>query len=208
MPSSDLLVNGRQITPAGVTTAAVGNMPLNIALSPDGKYAVTTSSGLNGRLCSVRVSDGAIVSSLTFEAYDASKPNNGLFYGLAFDPTPRDGSYVLYAAQGAYGTVAVVTVAEDGTLTQTGTIPAKPVQYMPVDQPAGIAFASGTIFMANYFSVDLKAAVQPASTLSLYRASDGTRLGSYTFMDSAGTDTRALMIAQKAIRFASAPLCG
>ena len=43
--------------------------------------------------------------------------------------------------------------------------------------------------MSNYFSVDLKAAYQPASTLSLYRASDGSRLGSYTFMDSAGTDT-------------------
>ena len=189
LPSSDLLVDGRQITPAGVTTAAVGNMPLNIALSPDGKYAITTSSGLNGRLCSMRVSDGAIVSALTFQAYDASKPNNGLFYGLAFDPTPHGGKYVLYAAQGAYGTVAVVTVAGDGNLTQTGTIPAKPVQFMPVDQPAGIAFASGTIFMANYFSVDLKAASQPASTLSLYRASDGTRLGSYTFTDSAGTDT-------------------
>ena len=126
MPASDLLVNGRQITPAGATTGAVGNMPLNIALSPDGKYAITTSSGLDGRLCSMRVSDGVIVSSLTFPAYDASKPNNGLFYGLAFDPTPRDGSYVLYASQGAYGAVAVVTLASDGALTQTLTIPAKP----------------------------------------------------------------------------------
>ena len=43
--------------------------------------------------------------------------------------------------------------------------------------------------MSNYFSVDLKAAYQPASTLSLYRASDGTRLGSYTFMDDANTNT-------------------
>ena len=187
--ASNILVNGRQITPAGATSGPVGNMPLNIVLSPDGKYAVTTSSCLNARLSTVRVSDGAVVSSLSFPADDPSIPNGGLFYGLAFDPTPHDDKYVLYAAQGAYGTVAVVTLASDGTLTQTGTIPAKPVPYMPVDQPAGIAFANGTIFMANYFSVDLKATYQPASTLSMYRASDGARLGSYTFMDDANTNT-------------------
>jgi YVTN family beta-propeller protein len=187
--ASNTLVNGRQITPAGKTSVSIGNMPLNIVLSPDGRYAVTTSSCLNARLSAIRVSDGAVVSSLTFPAGDPSIPNGGLFYGLAFDPTPQNNKYVLYAAQGAYGTVAVVTLAKDGTLTQAGTIPAKPVPYMPVDQPAGIAFANGTIFMANYFSVDLKAAVQPASTLSMYRASDGTRLGSYTFTDEAKTNT-------------------
>ena len=187
--ASNILVNGRRITPAGATSGSIGNMPLNIILSPDGRYAVTTSSCLNARLSTIRVSDGAVVSSLTFPADDPSIPNGGLFYGLAFDPTPHNDRYVLYAAQGAYGTVAVVTLAKDGTLTQTGTIPAKPVPYMPVDQPAGIAFANGTIFMANYFSVDLKAAYQPASTLSMYRVSDGARLGSYTFMDEAKTNT-------------------
>lgn len=164
--AAKLLVNGRQITPAGATSGSIGNMPLNIVLSPDGKYAVTTSSCLEARLCTVRVSDGAVVGSLTFPADDPSIPNGGLFYGLAFDPIPHDGNYVLYAAQGAYGTVAVVTLASDGTLTKTGTIPATPLPYMPVDQPAGIAFANGTLFMSNYFSVDLKASTQPASTLS------------------------------------------
>jgi hypothetical protein len=164
-------------------------MPLNIALSPDGKYTVTTSSCLDARLSAVRVSDGAVVSSLAFPADDPSIPNGGLFYGLAFDPTPYNDQYVLYAAQGAYGTVAVVTLASDGTLTQTGTIPERPIPYMPVDQPAGIAFANGIIFMSNYFSVDLQASYQPASTLSMYRASDGARLGSYTFIDDANTNT-------------------
>jgi YVTN family beta-propeller protein len=187
--ASDLLVNGRQITPAGATSGPIGNMPLNVVLSPDGKYAITTSSCLDARLSAMRVSDGAVVSSLSFPADDPSIPNGGLFYGLAFDPTPHDGKYTLYAAQGAYGAVAVVTLAGDGTLAKTGTIPAKPVPYMPVDQPAGIAFANGIVFMSNYFSVDLKAAYQPASTLSLYRASDGTRLGSYTFTDDANTNT-------------------
>ncbi len=187
--STDVLVNGRQITPLGTTTAPVGNMPLNIVISPDGKYAVTTSSCLNARLSVLRVIDGSIVTSIAFPADDPKIPNGGLFYGLAFDPTPRDGKYVLYASQGAFGAVAVVLLASDGTLTRAGTIPARPRPFTPVDQPAGIAVANGMLFMANYFSVDLTATYQPASTLSIYRTSDRTRLGSYTFNDEAKTNT-------------------
>ena len=192
--ASNLLVNGRQITPAGTTSDPVGIMPLNIVLSPDGEYAITTSSCISALLSTVRVSDGAVISSLAFPSFDPSIPNGGLFYGLVFDPTPnKDNTYTLYAAQGAYGTVAVLTLGSDGTLTQTGTIPAassRPNPYVPLDQPAGIAFANGTIYMANYFSVKLGAPYQPASTLSRYNASDGTSLGkSYPFMDDANTDT-------------------
>jgi len=192
--ASNILVNGRRITPAGTTSGPVGNMPLNIVISPDGKYAITTSSCLNAFLSTLRVSDGAVVSSLAFSADDPNVPNGGLFYGLVFDPTPHNNTYTLYAAQGAYGTVAVVTLAADGTLTLTGTIPGKPspvsiLSYLPLDQPAGIAFANGTIFMANYFSINLLVNYEPASTLSMYRASDGTRLGGYTFNDAAGTNT-------------------
>ena len=190
--TSNILVNGRRITPAGTTSGPVGIMPLNIVLSPDGRYAITTSSCLNALLSTLRVSDGAVVSSLAFPADDPGIPNGGLFYGLVFDPTPHNNTYTLYAAQGAYGTVASLTLGSDGTLTQTGTIPAassRPNPYMPLDQPAGIAFANGTIFMANYFSVNLSANYQPASTLSMYNASDGTRLGNYTFMDEANTNT-------------------
>lgn len=187
--ATNVLVNGRQITPAGDITESVGNMPLNVVISPDGKYAVSSSSCLNAKLCVLRVSDGAVVDSLKFPADDPRIPNGGLFYGLAFDPTPRDGKYTLYASEGAFGAVAAVEVDRDGRLRKLGRIPRRPKPYMPADQPAGIALANGTLFMANYFSVDLTATTQPASTLSLYRASDGTRLGSYTFMDAAQTNT-------------------
>ena len=195
-PASNILVNGRRITPAGTTSAPVGNMPLNIVISPDGKYAITTSSCLNALLDTLRVSDGTVVSSLALSADDPNVPNGGLFYGLVFDPTPHNNTYTLYAAQGAHGTVAVLTLAADGTLTQTGTLPANPypyplplTPYMPLDQPAGIAFANGNIFMANYFSINLLVNYEPASTLSICRVSDGSRLGSYTFNDAAGTNT-------------------
>ncbi|MGA9109959.1 MAG: alkaline phosphatase family protein [Syntrophobacteraceae bacterium] len=192
--SNNILVNGRRITPAGTTSGPVGIMPLNIVISPDGKYAITTSSCLNALLSTLRVSDGTIVSSLAFSADDPAIPNGGLFFGLVFDPTPHSNTYTLYAAQGAYGTVAVLTLAADGTLTLTGTIPGKPspvniLSYMPLDQPAGIDFANGTIFMANYFSINLSVNYQPVSTLSMYRVSDGQRLGFYPFNDAANTNT-------------------
>lgn len=194
--SSNILVNGRRITPAGTTSGQVGIMPLNIVISPDGKYAITTSSCVSALLSTVRISDGAVISSLAFPTFDPSMPNSGLFYGLVFDPTLHNNTYTLYAAQGAYGTVAVLTLAGDGTLTQTGTLPANPYPYpepykpyIPLDQPAGIALANGNIFMANYFSVTLGANSQPASTLSICRVSDGVRLGSYKFMDEANTNT-------------------
>src|SRR5450759_2536830 len=107
--ASNILVNGRRITPAGTTSGQVGIMPLNIVISPDGKYAITTSSCLNALLSTLRVSDGAVVSSLAFPADNPSIPNGGLFYGLVFDPTPHNNTYPLYAAQGAYGTVAVLS---------------------------------------------------------------------------------------------------
>ena len=130
--ASNILVNGRRITPAGTTSGPVGIMPLNIVISPDGKYAITTSSCLNARLSTLRVSDGAVVSSLAFPADDPSIPNGGLFYGLVFDPTPHNNTYTLYAAQGAYGTVAVLTLAADGTLTQQANHPRQP---LPVPNP-------------------------------------------------------------------------
>ena len=200
--ASNILVNGRRITPAGTTSGPVGIMPLNIVISPDGKYAITTSSCLIALLSTLRVSDGAVVSSLAFSADDPGIPNGGLFYGLVFDPTPNNNTYTLYAAQGAYGTVAVLKLAADGTLTKAGTLPANPYPptsppsprsplspYMPFNQPAGIAVANGNIFMANYFSINLLANYQPASTLSICRVIDGKSLGSYTFNDAANTNT-------------------
>ena len=194
--ASNILVNGRRITPAGTTSGSVGIMPLNIVISPDGKYAITTSSCLDVRLCTLRLSDGAVISSLVFPADDPSIPNAGLFFGLVFDPTPHNNTYTLYAAQGAYGIVAVLSLAADGTLTQQPmTIPASPFPYpnpykpyIPTEQPVGIALANGNIYMTNYFSVTLGANSQPASTFSIYNVSNGSKLGGYPF-DASGTNT-------------------
>jgi len=64
-------------------------------------------------------------------------------------------------------------LAADGTLTLTGTIPGKPspvsiLSYLPLDQPAGIAFANGNIFMANYFSINLAGQLSTGNPRSRY----------------------------------------
>lgn len=194
--SLSVLPNGRVITPAGTTSGSVGNMPLNIVISPDGKYAVTTSSCLNAFLCTLRVSDGTVVNTLSYPVLP-TVPNGGLYYGLVFDPVPHNNTYTLYAAQGLFGTVAVLSLGSDGSLTQAGTIPPNPAVYpdpqvyTPPDQPAGIALANGNLYMANYFAVSPAASSSSpyptASTLSIYRTGDGALLGRYTFKNETNT---------------------
>jgi len=187
-------VNGRAITPAGTTSGSVGGMPLNIVLSPDGKYAITTSSGMIALLCSLKVSDGTVVNSVSFPTMNANNPNNGLFYGLVFDPNPSNNTYTLYAAQGTYGTVAVLTLGADGTLTQTRTIPANPKVYQPDDQPTGLALANGNLYITNYFPVALAPPHPPASTFSIYKT-DGAFLSRFTLPDPTNTDTPCFPLA-------------
>ncbi|MFH0802710.1 MAG: alkaline phosphatase family protein [bacterium] len=183
-PASNVLPNGRVITPSGTTSGPVGGMPLNIVLSPDGKYAITTSSSINSNLCSVRVSDGAIVSTISYNAFDPSTPNFGLYYGLVFAPGNAP-PYTLYAAQGGWGTVAMFTLGANGTLTQTPTtIPASVPQYTPQDQPGGLALDTrGYLYVTNTIPVAASPTTGHAgpSTLSIFTTA-GVRQGTgYTF---------------------------
>ena len=199
--SPGLLVNGRVITPAGTTSAQVGGMPLNVVVSPDGSYAVTTSSSLDSRLCSVRVSDASVVSSIAYATFDNSNPNSGYFYGLAFAP---DGT--LYAAQGAHGGIDVLNLSSDGTLTRTRTIgpfPAVPpttstAAYLPQDQPSGLALdGRGYLYVTNYVSVDIVPGTLPGpSTLSVFRT-DGTRVTKAPYIIQSGSPCYPYAIAVK-----------
>lgn len=182
-PASNVLPNGRVINPAGTASGSVGSMPLNIVLSPDARYAVTTSCGVNSFLCSLRVSDGAVISTISFNTFDKNRPNYGLYYGLAFAPS-RSYPYTLYAAQGAWGTVGVFTLSADGTLTQTPTtIPASATPYTPQDQPAGLALDSrGYLYVTNNYPAAVSGTTGYAdpSTLSIF-TTGGVRQGTYTF---------------------------
>ena len=151
-PTTNPLITGKRITlpPLGVS-ANVGSLPMNMILSPDGRYAVATDMGFRQALSVLDTRTGAVVSQTPFfpdpnqpgaNAADPKKIN--LYYGLAFAPTANpDGSYTLYASQGSRAAVGVYSLA-NGALTSTGSIALKPGDFA-----AGLATdARGYLYVA------------------------------------------------------------
>ncbi len=100
-PSLNMTGNGRALTPAG-RVSTVGDFPSGSALSPDGKYLWTVSSG-HGRndVTIVRVSDGTVTQRLALP---------GAYGGVAFAPN---------------GTKAYVSGNARGNSTPNGTVKAE-----------------------------------------------------------------------------------
>jgi YVTN family beta-propeller protein len=162
---SNTLPTGRQITPAG-TQQNVGSLPMNMILTPDGKYALVSDMGyreyltcLNtatGKLAQPVTSmpqtptDGSIIgppvsrSLLEFGSpHDRDDKTLGLYEGLAVVAN-GDGTYTAYAAQGAHASIAIIHVSADGSLTQTGAITMRPDDF-----PAGLSLdAQGHLYVA------------------------------------------------------------
>src|SRR5262249_28097027 len=149
----------------------VGSLPMNMALSPNGKFAVTTDMGFRQSLWSIRTSDGTGASHLQFSNQAPSGPANGLYYGLAFAP---DGT--LYAAQGANDSIIVVRVGDDGTLTQIRSISTRSHDF-----PSGLALdGRGFLYAAN----NDPGTFNVPGSVAIYNAATGAELGRYAFADS------------------------
>ncbi len=137
------LVTGKSITlpPLGAT-ANVGSLPMNMILTPGGKYAVTSDMGFHQLLSVLNTTTGKVVSSLEFGSPSA-RSNPGLYFGLAAAAN-ADGSYTLFASQGNNHTIGVLNISAAGQLTPTGTIP-----MASSDFPAGVALDSrGYLYVA------------------------------------------------------------
>ena len=107
-----LLINGRTITPAG-RQSALGDLPLNAALSPDGTHLLVSNSGAG--IQSLQVVDaatGGVVQTLPYTA-PAS-----VFVGLAYSPDGRRA----YASGGGSNVIHTYDVAPTGTLSATDDI--------------------------------------------------------------------------------------
>jgi YVTN family beta-propeller protein len=167
------LVTGRRIAlpPLG-TQQDVGNMPMNMVLSPDGRYAVVTTMGYNERLSVIDATTGHVVSHLNFPNKEKANPaTNGLYYGLAFAP---DGT--LYAAQGSNDTISVLSVPRSGVLAETGIIKTEKGDF-----PSGLATDSrGYLYVAN----NDPNTFDRASSVAIYKS--GAEVGRYSFASSFG----------------------
>jgi len=177
------LPTGRWIdTSLAESSQDVGQMPLNVVISPDGRYAVTTGAGYSERLCSVRIADGKQVSFLDYPI----KPDktNGLYYGIAFGPDGR-----LYAAQGAAKAVAVIGIDANGQLSRIGQI-----RMQASDFPSGVAVdANGGMYVTQNDPTNALVFGTPAS-VSVHDTSTGKELGRYVFADDVGLSNFPLAI--------------
>jgi YVTN family beta-propeller protein len=184
------LATGRRIDPSvAASSQGVGSLPVNLLLSPDGKYAVSTGAGSREQLCSTRLADGTQAGKLEFRSTVADKAN-GLYYGLAFGP---DGE--VYAAQGAAARVAVVKLHADGTLSRE-----REIDTGKNDFPAGLALdRKGRLYVAHNDPPHTKAVPfgTPAS-VSVHDAATGKERGRYTFKDEVGLSNFPLSVAVNA----------
>ena len=148
------LVTGKKITlpPVG-KTVPVGNLASNLILSPDGKFAVSTNTGFQEYLSVIDAATGALVSQVDFNpGLGGNGPTTGLYFGLAFDPAANpDGSYTLYAAQGGFNKIAVLTLDAAGKLTPQTAIKTK---LQPNPLPGAAAALSSTGDFATGLALD------------------------------------------------------
>jgi DNA-binding beta-propeller fold protein YncE len=195
LPARQPLINGRAISIEPESSQDVGNMPFNVVLSPDGRYAVVGDIGWHQWLWSIRTSDGKGVSKVAFSMKEANKAeaspggenltettpagsvkSNGLYYGLAI---ANDGT--VYASQGAHDSIAVLRLKDDGSLGYESAF-----KTGKQDFPAGIALDDhGRLYVSNNASADDNPLKLTAS-VAIYDTTTRAELGRYSFKDSYG----------------------
>jgi len=186
------LNTGRFITPATQSSWDVGNMPMNLMLTPDRRFAIVSDMGYREALWSVRVSDGVGVSHLDFNfkkkskhkgavkpaGEDSEKPtvpgspeSIGLYYGLAISPTGT-----IYASQGAHDSIAILHLSPAGALIYGGSIKTRRADF-----PAGLAMDNrGLLYVANNAS-GTEDPVTMSGSVAIYNPATKRELGRCTF---------------------------
>jgi YVTN family beta-propeller protein len=172
----------------------VGSLPMNIVLSPNGKFAVASDMGFRQYLWSLDAVTGQGVSNIAFNQGAGQPQRNGLYYGLAFDPQlGPDNTYTLYAGMGGAARIAVVKLdADSGQLTHVDTVLAHrqpvPQALFFGDFPAGVALdqrnllyvTNNTVeafvsFMGSPFQVE-------KGSVAIYDRTTKLQVGRYEFV--------------------------
>jgi YVTN family beta-propeller protein len=143
------LPTGRFLAPEGKQTD-IGSFPVNLLLSPDGKYVVVTEAGFREHLSVLSAEDGRLVSQLAFNAVrpGEQKAKQALYVGLAFAPTSGD-THTLYVSRGPEDRVSVFTLDADGQLKDTGRSLNNPSPLPKSAKDSAPNFIAGIALSAN-----------------------------------------------------------
>ncbi len=159
-------------------------MPLNMVVTADHQFVITTSAGYRDQLTSVRIADGATVSVLDFPNTKKRK-KNGLYYGIALT---ADG--LVYAAQGANHSVAVARVGADGVLHGLPEIPEGASDFS-----AGLAADSkGRLFITQNDPEQGEKSFGTPASMAVVEAKSGKEIGRYVFADEYGLSNFPLSV--------------
>ena len=143
---STRLVTGKFITPTG-EQVEVGSFPVNMKLSPDGKFIVVTNCGFREQLSVLDAKSGQLLSKREFVG--SRRAQSGLYYGLAFGTAQE--SETLYVSRGAQDMISTYSISPQGELTEVGSIkdvaPKNPSR-MP-HNVAGIAVSGQSVYAVN-----------------------------------------------------------
>jgi YVTN family beta-propeller protein len=187
----------------------VGSFPVNMIVSPDGQFAITTDIGYRQAIWAISLSDGVGQGHVAFPNKDAAKEairlfdkiegaakqtfsdsgeegespelpkkrslkSYGLYYGLAITA-----DRTIYAAQGGNDTIALLTLAADGSLTPKSRIKTKPDDF-----PAGVCLDDhGHLYVTNQRAGG-KNPYTASGSVAVYDTSKGEEIGRYTFTES------------------------
>ena len=169
-PAQNPLSTGKDIElpPVG-TQQNTGSLTMNLAPTPDGKYALSSDMGYREALWSIKTSSGKGVSHIDFD--NTTNATNGLYYGIAISP-----ANTFYAAQGQNNTIAIGSIAANGALTLTGSITTEPTDF-----PSGLSLdGRGYLYVANNDS-DLP---NVPGSVAVYSTATNAPVGRYTFSSS------------------------
>jgi YVTN family beta-propeller protein len=176
------LVTGKAITPTGEHTG-VGSFPVNMALTPDGRFALVTSTGTREYVTVLSVADGKVVSQVGYNdaRADLKGKKQDLYYGLALGPAGADGAIPVYVSRGSENKIGVLLLGTDGKLTDTGRTldyPGAGTDALNDDPPypAGVAVTpdGARLFAANNTALKAK---DLKSSVSVFDTATGKQIG-------------------------------
>ncbi len=210
---------GRDLLPAAGPVTPLGDLPMSVAASADGRTAVVLGMGYRQALYAVSTADGHLLSTAEFSNDLPRRPSpttaavpfaspetgggdaapgadrmartNGLYFGLAVVRDPAGGDTV-YAAQGGHDAVAVLHLSADGRLT-----PGKAILAKEGDFPAGLAAdARGRLYVAdNSAGGGTTPAFAMPAGLTVYDPAAGKPLGRFAFESPTHTSDFPLGVA-------------